>query len=788
LQQLFHHHSVLAVGDPNQSIYGWRGASASNLATFGADFGDGFGVELGQVQQFKLQTSWRNPEIVLDVANAIASPLATPPSYLHAASVGEKLGVAVLQPRTGAGVGSIAIDAFETSYEEADAVADWFAAKFGAAQKAGQKPTGAVLMRNRANMELFRLALESRGLQAEPVGLDGLLQTPEVFDLICALRVIHTPNSGSSLMRLLAGPRWRLGVKDLNALFEYAKSQDSKHYKLHDRGQVYAPEDVASTVDALESLLDERRVPSGQMSDEGFDRMRDAAALFQQLRRQVGLPLVEFVNLVLQSLWLDIEVEANPNRPVPMANLNAFLEKVNSFTETSNNATLGNFLEWLDYLQARERNEVPTVAQKAGVVQLLTVHAAKGLEWQYVAVPEMVTKDADGLGGWVSAGKLPYPLRGDAHSLPQLDLESVHSQEDYGVSYKQFRADMREHLEREERRVAYVAVTRPEKELFASISYWKPGTKKSANKPNEYFLAIAETLCSKGIISEAKFEALKSGSKYDDVPETINSAERQWPLEPLGEKHAVKFRQAASEVSAADAKSLGESSLSKNIDRLLLERQQLDQQAPLVELPVRIPASVFHKYIYEFETMVKASHRPMPEEPYKQSLTGTEFHGWLERQFGQGIAIDFDALDEPLDEEDETKVDIAALQATFAKSPWADLTPYEVEIEIQVAIDQNIFICKLDAVYKTETGYQIVDWKTGKPPADQKDEDAKGLQLSLYRMALARHLKKDPETISCVLYYVTEDKILEPPIKTEAELIELWQSVLAKVKPLDTTD
>jgi hypothetical protein len=46
----------------------------------------------------------------------------------------------------------------------------------------------------------------------------------------------------------------------------------------------------------------------------------------------------------------------------------------------------------------------------------------------------------------------------------------------------------------------------------------------------------------------------------------------------------------------------------------------------------------------------------------------------------------------------------------------------------------------------------------------------------------------DPNTITCALYYVTEDKILEPPIKTEAELIELWQGVLAKVRPATPTD
>ncbi|MEN9752397.1 MAG: hypothetical protein RL670_88, partial [Actinomycetota bacterium] len=785
-QRLFSGHSVIAVGDPNQSIYGWRGASASNLASFGTDFGTGFGPEPTQVEQFRLQTSWRNPQAVLQLANVLAGPLAEPAKYLPEARPEDRLEVATLAAMPNAPDGRIQIDTYETGQQEAEAVAEWFAKKFAEPQRDKKAPNGAILMRSRTNMEIFRAALEAKGIQAEPVGLDGLLQTPEVFDLICALRVIHTPNSGSSLMRLLAGPRWRLGVSDLDALHRYAGMIDRNRYPIHDRGQVYAPEDVSSTVDALESLLGEKRAPTGYFSDDGFNRLLDAGKLLQTLRRQVGMPLLEFVNFVMQELWLDIEVQANPNRVVPMANLNAFLEKVSTFSASSSNATLGGLMEWLDYLASKERNEIPNVVKKDSVVQLLTVHAAKGLEWKYVAVPEMVHKNPETLGGWVAAGKVPHQLRGDAASLPQLDLSKLANQNEFKARYVKFTdEEMREHLEREERRVIYVALTRPEGELMVTASYWKPGTTVSANRPNQYFEEIADELLRAGSITAGHREKLAAGSSFAERPEGLNNETKVWPLPPFGDSHAKVFSAAAEEVRGADATKLANSKLATNVERLLRERRHTLSGNRFVELPVRIPASVFHKYIYEFESTVRNAYRPMPEQPYQQSITGTEFHGWLERQFGQGIAVDIDSLTDDSDASVPEGIDISNLQETFARSQWAGRKPEDVEIEIQVAIERNIFICKLDAVFATDDGFQIVDWKTGKAPETAEDEEAKALQLALYRMAYSRYKGIDPSKISCALYFVTDDRVLEPSIKSEAEIIELWQSVLAKVQSLN---
>ena len=117
-------------------------------------------------------------------------------------------------------------------------------------------------------------------------------------------------------------------------------------------------------------------------------------------------------------------------------------------------------------------------------------------------------------------------------------------------------------------------------------------------------------------------------------------------------------------------------------------------------------------------------------------------------------------------------------KATFERSPWANLAPEEVEIEIHHVLKGQVFICKLDAVYRTETGYQVVDWKTGKAPRDAADLELKQTQLALYRLAYARWKGIDPETVDAVFYFVADDRIVAPErLYSEDDLVRAWASV-----------
>ncbi len=758
LKNLFAASSVFAVGDPNQSIYGWRGASASNLSQFHADFESG---ENGG--NFTLSTSWRNPASVLELANLLTG----------------ELKVVTLQPREGAGRGQISVKFEQDMHGEAAAVAAWFKGRMlGDA-------SGALLMRKRSQMPIFVDAMQSLGLEVEVVGLGGLLEMPEVVDLICALRVIHYPEAGSQLIRLLTGPRWRIGAKDIERLHRYAsrlaKPLDEELKLRQQEG--LAREDAVSIVDALDLLLDERNPEKIGFSDQGLPRLKDAASTLRNFRRRTSMPLVEYVRVVEQELWLDIEVSANPRRKNPMAHLNAFAAVVGNYAGNNNRPHLGAFLEWLEFADQRERFEIPSANPEKGVVQVLTIHAAKGLEWDNVCVANLVEGDfpGDGKGGtgWLGLGRLPYPLRGDRDSLPVWRFHGVESQPEAKQAHEAFKAATKEHQLLEELRLIYVAVTRPKSELLLTGSYWKPGNKKPRD---------ASRFLKKALTSEALTVVELPELEAEVNPLTIESAFETWPLDPLGEKHRIEVELARDRTfNALDHQAELESSVAYGdriqveIDLLLAERTESLNATLSVELPVRIPASRFKDFVSDLPALRERYRRPMPQKPYKQTRNGTIFHSWVEARFGVvHLAENLDSDDnfnEGLEGES-----IRALQANFENSRWASLKPLEIEREIQVTIDGNTFICKLDAVFaRPEGGVEIVDWKTGKKPKSEEEAALRALQLALYRLAYSRFTGLPVDQIHASFYFVADDLEVQPQVLlSEAELLDLWRKALAE--------
>ena len=224
-------HPVTAVGDPCQSIYGWRGASAGNLRRFGRDFpavtGSGRSRAAVPAEVRMLSTSFRNTGRVLDVAAVLQEGLrAAAPEVPR-----------LVPPPGRASRGQVTCALTETAADEAAWVAGQVSALL--ALPPGLAPDGlpwpdrgedrvhprdiAVLCRKRAQFPALRAALEARGIPVEVVGLGGLLTVPEVADIVATLRVLHDPGASAPLARLLTGPRWRIGPRDLVALGKRAR-------------------------------------------------------------------------------------------------------------------------------------------------------------------------------------------------------------------------------------------------------------------------------------------------------------------------------------------------------------------------------------------------------------------------------------------------------------------------------------------------------------------------------------------------------------------------------------
>jgi DNA helicase-2/ATP-dependent DNA helicase PcrA len=784
LAELFAGHPVMAVGDPNQSIYGWRGASAANLEGFAAQFA-GDGNSASAVLDFTLATSWRNGHDILAVANAMVEPLAAVTRVgvkrLDAAPTASDLPVEVIYE--------------ETLLDEARAAALWLKQKLDV-PKSQVAPTAAMLFRARKTQAAFIEALREFKVPFHVLGIGGLMAEPEIADLVCALSVVDDPTAGSELVRLLAGSRWRIGVRDLHALSRLAswlRDRDISQHRLDDEVRERMRASVAegeggSIVDALDFLSTAREGHSALtgFSEIGLARMREAGATFAKLRSRLGLDLLDFVTFVQQELLLDIEVAANETRTGGSSNTEAFFDALSSYLVVDDSASLGGFLGWLREAEWRDGLAPRPEDAEPGTVQLLTIHGAKGLEWDLVVVPRMVDKElpgspSEGSNGWLTFGGLPHEFRGDAAELPEFDWRSVGTRKELLDAQKQFKAEVKNRHELEERRLAYVAVTRARHSLLLTGSFW--ATQTAPRGPSPFLVELAQA---------AVIGPLPEASEHEENPLGDEVRVFSWPRDPLGDRRQAV--EAAAELvrdaSARNSTNTGQWKTGQWGDdlRLLLEERRARLEANgLVALPSRVPASRFKDYVTDPASVAASLRRPMPEKPYRATRLGTLFHSWVEERYGVGGSTEtIDALDTELDgilgsdDPPIEQAELTRLRETFERSEFAALKPAEVEIEIHLVLDDEIVVCKLDAVFLVDGRYRIVDWKTGKAPRDADDLEAKQFQLALYRQAFAEWKGIEPDQIDAVFYYVSDDRVIRPErIYSRDELVALWRGVAA---------
>jgi DNA helicase-2/ATP-dependent DNA helicase PcrA len=666
-----------------------------------------------------------------------------------------------------------------------------------------------MLFRARKNQTHFIEALRRHNIPYHVLGVGGLLGEPEIADLVSALTVLNNPAAGSELVRLLAGSRWRIGVRDLKALRGVASWLNRRDYAqkpLADdvmellRASVAADEG-GSIVDALDFIATARpdHTQLAGFSELALERLRNAGQTLARLRSRAGLDLLDFVTLVEQELQLDIEVVANEFRPLGGANMESFFDALNGYiavgavsggavssgdassvhSASGDSASLGGFLGWLREAEWRDGLSPRPEDPEPGTVQILTIHGAKGLEWDAVVVPRLVedelpSKPLEGNNGWLSFGALPWPFRGDAAELPEFLWEVAETRKELLASKAAFSELVRERHELEERRLAYVAVTRARHSLLLSGSYWS-----SQQKPRGPSAFLAE-LAGAGVIGE-----LPSGTQNEANPLGDEEDVVVWPMDPLGNRRA-RVEAAAEAVRSADPTRAG--SWNAELDLLLAERAARLDSNTRVAIPSRVPASRFKDYVTDPASVARSLRRPMPERPFRATRLGTLFHSWVEHRSGiHGSFEELDVLATEVDQ-DDAPIDseaLAALQRTFENSPWANLAPVEVEREIHLILDGQIIICKIDAVYALDDDrggserYQVVDWKTGKAPKDAKDLEDKQLQLALYRLAYSRWKGIDLSLIDAVFYYVADDAVIAPErLFDEEELVELWRASL----------
>jgi DNA helicase-2/ATP-dependent DNA helicase PcrA len=758
-------HPVTAVGDPCQAIYGWRGASSGNIAAFPQHFPVTRGGVPTPSPRFPLSVNRRSLPAILDAANALALPL-------HAGVDGEPL-----QARPGAVGGRVRAAVLETFDDELAYLAREVPAAYE--QTTAQWSDIAVLVRDNKTAAAVHDALVEADVPVEVVGLNGLLPMPEIAEVVATLEILHDVTANAALLHVLAGPRWRIGPRDLALLGARARRL-SRGGEVEAHGLAAALEEAVAGVDPAEvvSLLEALDDPgTAGFSPEALERFEALSRELRQLQRSVGEPLLDLVRRVIDTIGIDVELAASNTRVAAARrdNLSTFLDAVASFAGVDADASLSGLLAYLAAEEEYGQGLALAVPTEADSVKLLTVHKAKGLEWEVVFVPGLTREVFPATRArpkWTSvAAELPWPLRGDADDLPDVGERSRQG-------LLSFTDHCREYDLIEETRLAYVAMTRARTQLVTSAYWWGPDQTRMRG-PSVFMEPMLAWLRATG----AEPDALVARPGDDaQNPSRHNLVAAAWPRDLEGAElerrrhvrdlveaarllgHEEASRQADDELLLVDQAEVLQWDL--EIDRLVGEAERSRRAEVVVPLPASMSATTMVRLRNDPEGLARALARPMPREPSPSARYGTRFHAWVEAYVGQQQLLGPDELPGRADEEISGDEDLRELTDAFRAGPFGDREPHQVEAPFALVLDGQIVRGRIDAVYETADGFLVVDWKTN------RQQTADPLQLAIYRVAWAELTGLPVERVRAAFCYVRSGEVVafdELPGRAELE-------------------
>jgi len=421
------HRNLVVVGDDDQSIYKFRGASVANLQRFQRIFPEAAVV--------RLEENYRSRSPVLRAA-----------ARLIAVDAG-RLPKSLL-PTRGEGPPLTVIEASGV-LDEADGVATYVK---DAIDGGRHKPSQiAILLRANAHLQNFARALQRRGVAYQISGGRGFYQQPEIKDCIAFLRSVESPDDPVSLLRLLSLPRYMDDPLEAGRWARVAR----------DRGL------------SLYQYLESREEP-------GVRRLVADLRGFAALRLRLGVDDL-FYEIMEQTRYLDLDRFRGVVEQLQVsANVQRLAELIAEYCDEHPDQHLSAYLAHLATTEAAQADEeIAPLDEHLNAVRLMTVHQAKGLEFELVIVPHLVE------------GRFPAQRRGEGLTLPDALLS-----EDLPPTEL--------HLA-DERRLAYVAVTRAREELVCTWAQRYEGSRDW--RPSRFLDAIrgqeARVLHAKDVLGPA---------------------------------------------------------------------------------------------------------------------------------------------------------------------------------------------------------------------------------------------------------------------------------------------
>ena len=781
LSRLFAGCGVVAVGDPNQAIYGWRGASSAALGQFHRHFSNGAGPVL------QLSTAWRNDPQILQAANRISDPLR--------ASGQVKVEKLVKRPGVGDERGRVWAARVQDGLAEAELIAKFLA------QRWSPSKSMAVLCRTRSQFTPIVAAMIERGIPVEVVGLGGLLDVPEVADVRALMSVALDPTSADRLMRLidLVG----IDAADLDVVWSFARelvnARASAGQSSAEPLLAEALSEIVVNFGAFEAFC---KKYACALSPAGLYQAKRLGRILQEANGAANLELVDFISWAERALGLDVEAAARVDvNEVGARALAALRAQATSFKSQNPEAGAQVFLGWLNAAQDQERGlELPEVEPAPGAVQVLTVHASKGLEWDIVVVPGLVEANFPSYrsrpkedytllaNSWITqVSEFPHTLRRDYDSLPPcpfIGLSPQAGKDAILAAGEEYRSELGKWEVAEERRLAYVAYTRARSQLLLTTSHYA-ALSKTPKMTSRFLKELERSQMVQFLADDERDDDLSnraldqsSVSVWPHQLDALASLEEPGVADApgqavLGKQAGLSLRlRAAALVSAAggcqgagseEALQIPEG-LAPQLDdwwrqaRLLLQERQIRQEnGQEIVLPSHLAATAMAKV--GKEDFIMSLRRPLPPPPSKAARLGTAFHEEMSQRLNsEGTLLSLaEAGSDRLSPADRKQVNdwldnVAELEILQGYSPYAT----EIDQEIRLA-GFNVR-CRIDAVFKAvEKGraqWLIVDWKTG-------GQRVRVDQLSLYVHAWAASQNVDISQVRAAYVYVQDGHVDE---------------------------
>jgi DNA helicase-2/ATP-dependent DNA helicase PcrA len=603
-------------------------------------------------------------------------------------------------------------------------------------------------------------ALSNREIPVEIVGLKGLLRLPEVSEVVATLTLIQDVTANAALLTLLAGPRWAIGPRDLALLGRRAREL---------AGSRGGGEEFASVQEQLEAAVegaDPTEIPSlcdalddpGDLaySQEARERFGLLAAELRRLRAAIGEPILDLVRRIVDTTGIDVELASSvsPAAAARRDNLDLFVQAVAEFQAVDGQVTLAALLAWLEAEDEFGQGLDVATPSEADSVKLLTVHRAKGLEWDVVflvGVTDRKFPTNRTRSSWLTVPfVMPVALRGDARDLPQL---TGHTPDDIGALAKAAKA----HDALEELRLGYVAWTRARHVLSVSAWCWAAHL-KSPLGPSDYLRRTVEAMAAWGDEPEQppKGSVSPYAAESPDLPWPIShrTAEVERRLDAAARVRAARVDEpdAIEDVLLLDRVQQWDD----EIERLLDESRRDRSPDIAVPLPSSLSATALARLRDQPAEFARDLARPMPRRPSAAARFGTRFHAWVEARFGQQVLIDPDELPGRGDSEIDDDSDLRELIKLFEEGDFADRVPVAVEPPFALVLAGQVVRGRIDAVYgDDEGGFLLVDWKTNRA------QTADPLQLAIYRVAWAELHDVPLERVRAGFYYVRTGQLVE---------------------------